>query len=293
MLRLTNTSLLDATTLLHLTNQQAVIDALPINQQADQAQKLWDSKRSAKAGKDAFIEIKAILLSMCVSTELCNYCEHNEATDVEHIYPKSFFPERTFKWINYLLACKQCNTEYKLDRFYVFAPARSSTAMELRRKHPAPSDDAAFIDPRVEDPMAYLYLDIKEKSFHLIPHPALTDPRDIAKAERTLRVLQIGERKALADAREAALIFFQHQLDQYRKTKCTSTWEELEEFVQDPHLLNNANTFEVEQQLMLDNIKKSILGHQHPTVWREMQRQHMALNKSKKLFQAVPEALTW
>jgi HNH endonuclease len=297
MLELKNTSSLDAATLLHLTNQQAIIDALPVNQQAEKAGNLWDAKRSAQPGRDAFKVIKGELLSMCVSTELCNYCEHNEATDVEHIYPKSFFPGRTFKWANYLLACKQChrvlNTEYKLDKFYVFSPARSSTATELRRKQRPPSDDAAFINPRVEDPMVYLSLDIKEKSFHLIPHPDLTDPRDIAKAERTLSVLQIGEREALANAREAALIFFQHRLDQYRKVEATSTWEELEEFVQDPHLLNRANSFAAERQLMMDNIKKSIMGHQHPTVWREMQRQHLTLNKSKRLFQAVPIALTW
>jgi uncharacterized protein (TIGR02646 family) len=288
-----NTSTLDGTTSLHLTNQQAIIDELVVSERAAHAQLMWDSKRSANAGKEAFSKIKEALVSMCVSTELCNYCEHNEATDVEHIYPKSFFPERTFQWSNYLLACKQCNTEYKLDKFYVFTHAQSANSIQLKRKELPLSTDAAFIDPRLEDPMRYLFLDIKERTFHFIPHPELTDPRDIAKAERTLTVLQIGKRSALTYAREAALIFYQQQLDQYRKVQAAASWEDLEELVRDPHILTLSNGFIIERQLMLDNIKRSILEHQHPTVWREMQRQHLSLNNARKLFTAVPEALGW
>ncbi|GAB3231281.1 hypothetical protein GCM10027346_17600 [Hymenobacter seoulensis] len=281
------------TTLRYLATKQAAINSLPVDQQADKAQDLWDSKSNPKAGKIAFDELKETLLGMCVSTELCNYCEHNEATDVEHIYPKSFFPGRTFQLSNFLLACKSCNTKFKLDKFYVFSPAQSSNAVALQRKQLPPSEDAAFIDPHVEDPMDFLFLEIKHNGFHLVPHPLLTDPRDIAKAERTLSVLQIGDRPALAFARETALNHFQNLLSQYQKLQACTTWDELEDFVRDPHLLNYSNDIDTERQSMLDNIKRSIIEYQHPTVWREMQRQHQRLNRAKKLFQAVPNALTW
>ena len=282
-----------ATTLRHLAGKQADINGQPAGRQVARAQTLWNAKSNAQAGKAAFGEIRKLLLGLCVGTELCNYCEYNEASDIEHIYPKSFFPERTFQWSNYLLACKACNTQYKLDQFAVFAPAQSANAVAVQRGQPLPSLDVAFIDPRVEDPMHYLFLDITEKSFLLIPHPALTDPRAIAKARHTLAILQIGRRAALADAREKALSSYQHWLGNYRQVRDATTWDDLEYLVQDPHWLNKSNSFAAERQSMLDNLKETILTHQHRTVWREMQRQHQRLRKTKLLFEAVPEALTW
>ena len=83
-----------------------------------EAKALWASKGNIPY-KKAFEEIIATLKSMCVSVNICNYCEQNEASDTEHIDPKAFFPERTFIWVNYLRACKQCNTGYKLDKCFV------------------------------------------------------------------------------------------------------------------------------------------------------------------------------
>jgi len=292
MLKL-KSSLLEKDTLTHLADKQAVINALAVSLRVARAQTLWDSKSSAARGKIAFDRIKQTLIKLCVSIELCNYCEHNEATDIEHIYPKSFFPERTFLWSNYLLACKTCNTHYKLDQFAVFIPAQSATASMLQRKQIPASNDAAFIDPRIEDPMHYLFLDITGKSFYFTPHPSLTDPRDIAKADRTLAVLQIGQRAGLARARKDAFEFYQSKLERYRDVQSVTTWEELEHLVQDPHLVDRVNNFESEKQLMLAGLKRSILEHLHPTVWYEMQRQHQLLNKTKRLFEDVPDALTW
>jgi uncharacterized protein (TIGR02646 family) len=292
MLKL-NISSLSTTTLQHLARQQAIIDGLSPDQQTKRAQTLWDSKSSARSGDAAFTEVKQTLVGMCVSTELCNYCEQNEATDIEHIHPKSFFPERTFQWHNYLLACKTCNTHYKLDQFAVFMPAQSVAAVPLHRGQLPPSTDVAFIDPRVDDPMQYFFLDITGNTFHLITHPVLTDLRAIAKAEATLKVLQLGARAALAHARKAAFLFYQGQLERYQKVQDALTWSDLEQLVQDPHLVDKTNAFDVERHVMLAGLKQSILDHLHPTVWREMQRQYQSLHKTKKLFEDVPDALSW
>lgn len=281
-------------TLQHLATQQATIDALPVAQRPAMAESLWDAKNNiGSGGKAAFAEVKQTLLGMCVGTELCNYCESNEASDIEHIYPKSFFPERAFTWLNYLLACKTCNTHYKLDKFAVFTPALSANATTMRRNKLPASTDAAFIDPRVEDPLDFLSLNFSDQSFFLEPAPNLTDSRAIAKANHTLNVLQIGKRAALVAARKTAFQFFQSRLERYRDVRDSTTIADLERLVEDPNLVDTANTFAAEQQQMLMGLQQSILNHSHPTVWREMQRQYLTLPKTKKLFEAVPEALWW
>lgn len=281
------------TTLQHLAQQQATIDALVVGQRPPMAQTLWDAKSSSTGGRAAFADIKQTLLGMCVGTELCNYCENNVASDVEHIYPKSFFPERAFVWMNYLLACTPCNSRFKLDRFAVFTPALSANATTMQRKKLPTSSDAAFIDPRVEDPMDFLFLDFTGKSFFLQPAATLTDPRDRAKAEHTLSILQIGERASLVEPRKLAFKFFQTRLERYQQVRDASTLDDLERLVEDPDLVDTSKTFDEEQQQMLTGLRQSILRYPHPTVWREMQRQYLSLPKTRKLFEAVPEALGW
>jgi uncharacterized protein (TIGR02646 family) len=294
MLRLnTSTPLPSVKTLKHLATKQGDIDGRAPGDQAARAQTLWDAKMNPKPGKAAFGEVKQLLLGMCVSVELCNYCEHDRAIDIEHVWPKSIFPTRTFQWSNYLLACSACNSRYKGDKFAVFTPALSANVYELKRSQPAPSTDPVFIDPRTEDPMDFFFLDIRDNTFYLIPHPNLTDTRSISKAQYTLTVLQIGQGRALANARRAAFQFFQDRLDRYRRAEIATTWDELEDIALDPHLVNRKVAFAAERQRMLDGLKESILNNLHPTVWREMQRQHPFLNKVKRLFEAVPDALTW
>ena len=81
----------------------------------EKAKSLWKNKN-----REEFDRIREHLNTISVSEGLCNYCENNEAIDIEHIWPKSFFPGKCFIWENYLLACKKCNTHHKLDRFAIF-----------------------------------------------------------------------------------------------------------------------------------------------------------------------------
>lgn len=46
----------------------------------------------------------------------CMYCGWNEAPCVDHFWPKSRYPHRTFVWENYFLACDPCNRK-KSARF--------------------------------------------------------------------------------------------------------------------------------------------------------------------------------
>ncbi len=107
-------------TLAHLDVQQAKVDGeSDTAAQARRAETLWRSKaRSSLAGRAAFSEVEETLSKMCNGPGLCMYCESNEATDVEHVKPRSRYPGETFRWVNLLFACPTCNSRYKRDGYH-------------------------------------------------------------------------------------------------------------------------------------------------------------------------------
>jgi uncharacterized protein (TIGR02646 family) len=88
--------------------QQVLLAAEP----KQEAARLWGSK-----SHEAFLEIRAALDLMASGLGRCMYCEDSRGTDIEHFWPKSAYPERTFHWDNYLLACGGCNSNHKRDQF--------------------------------------------------------------------------------------------------------------------------------------------------------------------------------
>ena len=73
------------------------------------AHDLWMTKRSTKEQRNAFKDIRTALEQMCVGFARCTYCEDSLADEIEHIKPKSLFPDLTFSWNNYCFACGPCN----------------------------------------------------------------------------------------------------------------------------------------------------------------------------------------
>ncbi len=92
---------------------------------------LWKSKTGSAAGEQAIREILQILDSMCNGPQLCMYCEGNEATDIEHIKPRSRYPSEAFKWKNYLYACTACNSRFKGDLYHPGFLDPSSSGFDL------------------------------------------------------------------------------------------------------------------------------------------------------------------
>jgi uncharacterized protein (TIGR02646 family) len=73
--------------------------------------------------------------------ERCFYCEDSRGNDIDHFWPKSVYPNKCFRWDNFLLACSSCNG-CKGNQF--------------------PLDGAGLpllIDPTVEDPWDFLFLE--------------------------------------------------------------------------------------------------------------------------------------
>jgi uncharacterized protein (TIGR02646 family) len=95
---------------------------------------LWRSTRRHRYRR----EVHATLLRMTSGAGRCMYCEDSAGHQVDHRWPQSRHPERTFCWDNLLLACARCNG-HKLAQFPL-------------DEHNRP----LLIDPTAEDPGEHL-----------------------------------------------------------------------------------------------------------------------------------------
>ena len=146
-----------------LTEYQAEIDRF-----ATFAERVENGKRLFKSRNQktnaTFNAIKAVLTAMCSGSRRCAYCEDSAADEVEHVYPKHFYPGRVFVWPNYVYACGPCNGP-KGSSFAVFT-AGPGSQVELRRFASAPSPPpvgvAGLIDPRTEDATRFLSLELRD-----------------------------------------------------------------------------------------------------------------------------------
>lgn len=293
MLKLTNSNLSDQTQQ-HLQKKQGKINIhTNFTAKTKRAKLLWDSKRGDaqkypnNVGNVAFTEIKNTLLTMCIGVEVCNYCEQNEATDIEHIEPKSFFPEKTFDWQNYLLACRTCNTDYKSDKMYVFDNTNTNNPILLIRDTPPSSTQIAFINPRAENPMDFMKLNLSDFQFYAI-HPPNTQAHQ--KAEKTLEILQLNNRRTLIHNRKHAFDYYKRLLREYVAVKNATTHQQLEQALDGHPPIDNNAPFEPQQQQILTALKQNFKKSEHATVWYEIIRQqHTLSNQIQQHLQQAPE----
>jgi len=296
MLKITS-STISPSTQTHLNHQQADINGkASYEEQVKRAATLWNGKEGSILKKAAFVDIKAKLTENAVGKHYCGYCEHNLHSDIEHIYPKGLYPNKAFVWENYMWACKKCNSGLKLDKFKIFNPLGSSNTLDIRpsrnRTYVQPlNEDAVLINPRVDDPLDYLFLDLR--SGVIVTHPNLTAPRDIERAKYTLELLKIDITEGLIGNRISACKGFINSLKRYIIAKNAASFEELEECMEELQPVTFLNSLEFEKTITCLNIQKDITTRNHPTVWKEMQRQHLQIDKLTRLFTQAPEALLW
>jgi hypothetical protein len=88
-----------------------------------------------------FREVREVLRRMALGIERCMYCEDSQGTAIEHYWPKAGYPERAFDWLNYLIACSGCNSNYKRDQFPLDAAGQP-----------------LLVNPADEDPLDHLSL---------------------------------------------------------------------------------------------------------------------------------------
>jgi uncharacterized protein (TIGR02646 family) len=268
MLKLNNHPTITSTTQKRLNDLQSKIIG-SFDEKVEKAQSLWDSKNNSDIGKEAFNDVKEVLKSLYISKGICHYCEHNKESDIEHIEPKGLFPDKTFVWENYLLACKMCNqTPYKLDRMFVFNPKNSTNSYELPRGINPISDDISFINSRIENPMDFLELNLKDFYFYEKP----TSGREFEKAKNTLEILKLNEDN-LKKRREHSFKTFKNVLKEYVEVFHSQSFDEIDNATSGDPELDRTKTLQEEKERVLKGLYIQILESCHPTVFQEMLRQ--------------------
>ncbi len=268
MIQLKNRKLSERT-MQALTGYQAEVDAFPTYaEQIAEAKRIWPSRKQ----NAPFREVKSTLTEMCAGARRCCYCEDSMADEVEHIFPKDFYPEKTFVWGNYIYACGPCNGP-KGNQFAVFEPAQLNYTC-LSHPHDSPPvkpspGEPVLINPREENPLDFLWLDIQD-SFAFTTVDDNPHSKTYCRAHYTINVLKLNQRDSLIEARRRAYENYRARLREYIQQR-------------------EVNTNEEELQRLISGLQ----SEQHPTVWKEMQRQHAGIPELQTLFDEAPEALSW
>lgn len=262
---------LDVATVSRLQSYQGEVDgsgSYPM--QVEAAARMYGAR--ARNDRPPFREVRTLLRGMCSGVERCMYCEDAPANEVEHVRPKSLYPELAFRWENFLFACGPCNGP-KGNRFKLFVPPGTTSEYEAARVSGAPvvappAGDSLLLDPRVDDPLEFFSLDLRGTFFFVERHP--TGSREHRRAEYTLDLLGLNRRGVLVTARRNA----------YK------------------HLVNVLRCYLADRES--DASPEELAAHaetvrytNHATVWAEMKRQHTKIGKLNELFAAAPEALAW
>lgn len=101
----------------------------------EKAEGRWKEKKKLKAMQEA----RTTLRAMTGFIPRCMYCERNDGGDLDHYWPRSVDPGRTFVWENLLWVCSPCNSSYKRDQFPV-------------------EEVPLLLDPTVDEPWEHLRL---------------------------------------------------------------------------------------------------------------------------------------
>ena len=245
--------------------QGEVDSAASYAKQVSEAKRLFKLRNVTK--NKIFADVKIVLERMCSGARRCVYCEDSAADEVEHVRPKDLYPEAVFRFENYVYACGPCNGP-KNNRFAILPNGKTevvdvSRARGAKVVRPA-AGKPAFIDPRREDPLAIMMLDVKD-TFFFVP-TAAEGSRESLRARYSIEVLRLN-REVLVTARRNAF-------DNYLAR--------LEQFVNEKNGRNRAD--------VLQRYAEALARESHPSVWAEMKRQANELPELAALFQKAPEA---
>jgi hypothetical protein len=253
-----------------LREYQRKINALTdYEERVREAKRVWPLRNRRE--NRTFAAIRETLAGMCHGRRRCAYCEDSCADEVEHICPKDLYPEYVFVWENYLYACGICNVEKRND-FAVFPSADTQWADVKRQPQdlivPPTAGEPVLINPRQEDPLTFLILDIRA-TFTFYPL-GKSGSREFARARYTIDTLALNSRPVLIESRRDSYVGFRSRLVEYVE------WRK-----------ENRSEHEIRE------LVSSLKNCPHQSVWEEMKRQHKLIPELEHLFQQAPEALHW
>jgi uncharacterized protein (TIGR02646 family) len=217
-----------------------------------------------RPGNIVFEEVRGVLAEMCGGAGRCMYCDDSAASEVEHFRPKSFYPGLAFVWVNYLYSCGPCNRA-KLNHFRILTEEGES--MDLMPTIgavdvPPAMGVAVLLDPRIDDPLEFLSLDLVD-TFRFVPRHAV-GTWEYSRSIYTIECLKLNTRDILPVARREAYENYRARLEEYAARRGTA-----------------------------EGAKRAaaISRCGHPTVWAEMKAQAHVIRELAELFTAAPEAL--
>jgi hypothetical protein len=260
---------LTPTVKLQLNRWQSEIDGLP-----DYADRVAAAERRFKqknrANNPTFKAVRNELDRTCVENRRCDYCEDSAADEVEHVKPKTLYPEDCFRPRNYGYACGPCNGP-KNNHFAVFAgPGRAVIDVSRRRGAPVVppvAGDPLLLSPRLEDPLALLQIDLMLTFFFEPRAPRGTE--EYERAKYTIDILGLNERAYLPKQRREYHGNYLARLKDYVSAQQKGDAD----------------------RRRLVRIATGIQHMAHPSVWSEMKRQHKSFPELARLFAQAPEAL--
>jgi hypothetical protein len=135
---------------------------------------------------------------------------------------------------------------------------------------PPPVGKGIFINPRIENPLDFLELDLGDDldgTFFFQPRYHLSkDSIDYQRADYTIEILGLNVRDYLCRGREQGALNYRARLIEYQREKS-----------------------KVKRQQLIKAFKKM----SYPTVWQEMKNQYKNIPSIYSLIQVFPEILDW
>ena len=225
------------------------------------AGKLWKSKRRTSTME----KVVQTLTDMCSGILRCNYCEDSAADQIEHIDPKSFYPEKTFAWPNMAYVCSRCNG-YKSNKHALFLQSNGHFHEVRRSDEPPPAGTSVLLNPRKDNPAEYFTLDLSG-TFNITVQRGLP-PQQQKRADYTIETLKLN-RDLLVRSRISAFDNYLLLLEHYVMCKERNEIEKL------------------------SRISEAIQRNHHRYVWLEMIRQRNKKSEISELCEIAPESLSW
>jgi uncharacterized protein (TIGR02646 family) len=258
-----------------LAELQLAIDGIrEYEGRVSKAKESWAKKAGTSAGRSLFSGVRKHLADLCFGVVRCCYCEDSAADEIEHVRPKSFFPDLCFVWENFLFACGPCNGP-KNDSYAAW-DGHAVIHAKRKRKGPVvepPAGISCLIDPRSEDATQLIELDIGgvtpggrelNATFRFVERSGLAE-LERERAVYTIKTLRLN-RDVLTRSRRNAFGGFLARISDFVAKK-------------------NAGAGRDVLQHALDDLVVS----PHLTVFLEMRRQANLLPEIAALFDQAPE----
>lgn len=229
--------------------------------QAKAAKDLW-KQQNRKSGPVFRVVRKHLLKRSRCSRGACAWCDHDSASQIDHVAPKHHFPQQAFRWANLVPCCGRCN-QTKGDQCAVIVKGKQ---VKLTRKHGVPKqfDKLAYLHPRMDRMEDHFALDLTTGLWIAIRD----SQEDTERAELTLSILGLNEIQFLCDARKAA-------------------WNSLRDALELAALAHGAG-----DQATLDEKRRHIASLPQ-TIWAQMKKHRQQYSRINMLFERLPVALTW